>query len=865
MQTTYETIPQPRPYPVLGNLLDLKPPNPVQSLMALARQFGPIYRMRLPDRKFVVLSSQALVNEVCDETRFHKNLSPALRNVRAFAGDGLFTSWTHEPNWHKAHSILLPNFSQQAMQGYFPMMVEMTDQLLDKWQRLNAGDEINVVDDMTRLTLDTIGLCGFNYRFNSFYREDSHPFVMALLRDLTEALRQLSRLPGQSRLMVNTRRQYEADIAFMNAMVDTIIQDRKSGGHQAGAHRDLLGYMLDGVDKQTGEKLDDVNIRYQILTFLGAGHETTSGLLSFAIYYLLKNPAVMARAQAEMDRLLGGDRTVMPSYAQVNQFTFVNQILKETLRLWPTAPAFSLASNEPTVIGGKYRLDDDVSCTVLVPMLHRDPTVWGESVAIFDPDRFTSEREAALPANAYKPFGNGLRACIGRQFALQEATLALGLILHRFELSDHRNYTLEVRESLTIKPANLFVRVQPRPSTSAAGHAAAAAPVRPAVMPAAAPVMAAAAAPNEAAAHQTPLLVLFGSNMGTAEGIAQQVGAAGQGLSFAVQAAPLDDYINRLPTSGAVLIVASSYNGTPPDNAVKFCNWLRDAPAADQLKGVRYAVFGCGHRDWAATYQAVPKLIDARLEALGAQRICARGEGDGRDDFDGQFHDWLAALWPAVADTFALKLGALKPGAAAPQYEVELVPDEPAWPFAAAYGARRMTVVENRELQQPDGAGPLERSTRHLEIALPEGVTYQAGDYLGVLPRNSAEQVRRAAARFGLSPEARIRLRRPGGEKTPLPLDQPVQVGELLASYFDLQEAATRAQIAVLAEHNECPPEKARLLALSGSDPESAARYRAEVLDQHKSLLDLLEEFPAITLPFPRLLELLPPLRPRYY
>jgi len=133
------------------------------------------------------------------------------------------------------------------------------------------------------------------------------------------------------------------------------------------------------------------------------------------------------------------------------------------------------------------------------------------------------------------------------------------------------------------------------------------------------------------------------------------------------------------------------------------------------------------------------------------------------------------------------------------------------------------------------------------------------------MPRNSPEQVRRAAARFGLSPDARIRLRRPGGEKTQLPVDQPIQVGELLAAYFDLQEAATRAQIGVLAEHNECPPEKTRLLALSGSDPESAAHYRAEVLDKHKSLLDLLEEFPAVTLAFPRLLELLPPMRPRYY
>src|SRR5258706_10070842 len=246
----------------------------------------------------------------------------------------------------------------------------------------------------------------------------------------------------------------------------------------------------------------------------------------------------MARAHAEMDRLLGGDRTVMPTYAEVNRFTFVNQILKETLRLWPTAPAFSLAPKEPTVLAGKYQLEKGLTCTVLIPMLHRDPAVWGEDVAVFNPDRFTPEREAELPSNAYKPFGNGVRACIGRQFALQEATLALGLILHRFKLFDHRKYSLEVRESLTIKPTNLFVRVQPRPSTTAAGHTATMVElVRPPAAPVPAPLMAAGPA------HQTPLLVLFGSNMGTAEGIAQQGGAAAQGLSFAGQAAPLDDFI----------------------------------------------------------------------------------------------------------------------------------------------------------------------------------------------------------------------------------------------------------------------------------------------------------------------------------
>ena len=100
--------------------------------------------------------------------------------------------------------------------------------------------------------------------------------------------------------------------------------------------------MLSGVDKQSGERLDDVNIRYQMNTFLIAGHETTSGMLSFAIYFLLNNPHVLQKAYEEVDRVLGRDVNAKPTAQQVNQLVYIGQILKESLRLWPTAPAFGL-------------------------------------------------------------------------------------------------------------------------------------------------------------------------------------------------------------------------------------------------------------------------------------------------------------------------------------------------------------------------------------------------------------------------------------------------------------------------------------------------------------------------------------------
>src|SRR5205807_2621935 len=144
--------------------------------------------------------------------------------------------------------------------------------------------------------------------------------------------------------------------------------------------------------------------------------------------------------------------------------------------------------------------------------------------------------------------------------------------------------------SLTIKPTNFHIKVHPRQPRAI--HPPAVAPV---VEPARAAVT---PAPMVAPAHHTPLLVLFGSNLGTAEGVAQQMGEAGKLLNFDVTTAPLDDFAGKLPANGAVLIVSSSYNGTPPDNAVKFCRWLREEPARpNSLQGVRYAVFGCGNRD----------------------------------------------------------------------------------------------------------------------------------------------------------------------------------------------------------------------------------------------------------------------------
>ena len=848
-------IPHPPFKPVVGNLPDIALDEVViLRLMELATEYGPIYRLRFPRNELIVVSGHDLVNDVCDDQRFDKSVTGGLENIRAFAGDGLFTAWTWEPNWSKAHNILLPNFSQRAMHSYLPQMIDLATQLCDRWSRLNPGETVDVVADMTKLTLDTIGLCGFNYRFNSFYRQDSHPFVVALVDALTEAQEQLRRLPIQNRLMVRAHRQFQDDITTMNLLADRLVRERREGTAPPELN-DLLAHMLTGVDKKTGESLDDLNIRYQLITFLGAGHETTSGLLSFTIYLLLKHPEVLTHAYAEVDRVLGSNLDAAPTAEQLAQLGYLTQILKESLRLWPTAPGFTRYAFEDTVIGGKYAIPKQLPVLTLLPQLHRDPAVWGDDPERFDPDRFLPERERALPPHAYKPFGTGQRACIGRQFAMQEAQLVLAMILQRFTLIDYADYQLKIKQTLTIKPDGLLIQVRPRTERG----------VTLVVLPGAIDDVAEEPAPS-VIRDGTPLLVLFGSNLGTAEALAQQIANDGTARGFTTTLAPLDEYTDNLPTSGAVVIVTASYNGTPPDNATGFCRWLQGDLAPDALAGVHYTVFGCGNRDWAATYQAIPTVIDAELAAHGAVRFHPRGEGDARDDFDGQFRAWYGTLWSDLART--LNLSTIERDAHLAQghrYEVEVVTEESGAPLAATYNAVPFPITENRELQRRDGPAPSERSTRHVELTLPAGMSYQVGDYLGVVPRNHPDLVARAISRFSLPEHAIVRIRSNLPTRTQLPLDQPVPITVLLSDYVELQDAATRAQIQTLAAYTECPPERAQLQALGSDDPENVARYRDAVLIRRVSLLDLLETFPACALPFNVFLELLAPLRPRFY
>src|SRR3954462_5030041 len=850
-------IPHPPKKPVVGNMLSLDSTAPVQDLVRLSKELGPIFWLDMMGAPLVIVSGHDLVEELSDEKRFDKAVRGSLRRVRAVGGDGLFTADTNEPNWSKAHNILMTPFGNRAMQSYHPSMLDIAEQLVQKWGRLNADDEIDVVHDMTALTLDTIGLCGFDYRFNSFYREDYHPFVESLVRSL-ETIMMTRGIPLEGIWLQKRRHTLGQDVAFMNKMVDEIIAERRKNAEAAEGKKDMLGAMMTGVDRVTGTQLDDVNIRYQINTFLIAGHETTSGLLSCTLYALLKHPEVLKKAYEEVDRVLGPDVDARPTYQQVTQLTYITQILKEALRLWPPAPAYGIAPLQDETIGGKYKLKKNTFVTVLVLALHRDPAVWGPNPDAFDPENFSKEAEAKRPLNAWKPFGNGQRACIGRGFAMHEAALAIGMILQRFKLVDIHRYQMHLKETLTIKPDGFKIKVRPRNDGERGAFAGRAA--------------VAAAASNAAApqartrpGHNTPLLVLYGSNLGTAEELATRVADLAEVNGFATTLAPLDDYVGKLPEQGGVLIFCASYNGAAPDNATQFVKWLGGELPKDALAKARYAVFGCGNSDWAATYQSIPRIIDEQLAAHGARSVYARGEGDARSDLDGQFESWFAKAAPVAVKEFGVDTSFARRADDEPLYTVEPVAPTAMNAVVALGGAAPMKVLVNNELQNRTGPDASDRSTRHIEVQLPPNFSYRVGDHLSVVPRNDPALVDAVARRFGFLPADQIRLQVAEGRRAQLPVGDAVSVGRLLSDFVELQQVATRKQIQIMAEHTRCPVTRPKLLGYVGDDAASMERYRSDVLAKRESVFNLLQEYPACELPFHAWLEMLSLLAPRYY
>ncbi|PVH92148.1 cytochrome P450 [Periconia macrospinosa] len=843
-------IPEPEGLPFLGNLAEFKSENSLKDLDRLHDKYGEIFRLRFPEgRTNVCVGSNKLVNELCDESRFQKSVKGELTEARHITADGLFTAKNEEENWAIAHRILMPAFGPVSIKSMFDDMNEIVNQVALKWARHGPSHPIPASEDFTRMALDVLALCSMGYRFNSFYKEELHPFIQSMSDALVEIGKRTQRPKWASIFYQSSERKFNQDIVVLRKTSEEILKARKADP-DGNKKRDLLTAMIEGVDAKTGKKLSDESIINNLITFLVAGHETTSGTLSFAFYSMLKNPHTFQKAQKEVDEVMGRDPVTAD---KIFKLKYIPAVLRETLRQCSPIPGITVEPIEDSLLDGKYPVKKGEPVTALFSRAHLDPVVYGDDVNQFIPERMFNENFERLQKefpNCWKPFGNGIRACIGRPFAWQEMLIAMSVLLQNFDF--HLNdptYNLKISETLTIKPKDFYMRASLRYGMTPGdlerrlrGHASGA----------------------SSASHKDPgpqlslnnkataksLSIFYGSNSGTCEALSQRLAASAPAHGFKVEVIDsLDAAKDRLPTDHPVILFASSYEGQPPDNARLFVSWLQSLTGKEADK-VTYAVFGPGNKEWRQTFQKVPRLIDAQLEEHGAERLVTMGLTDvSENDPFTDFETWEdSILWPTLEKKYSVTANSddvLQSG-----LTVDVSTPRSS---TLRQDVREAVVTATKDLTTPN----LPRK-KHIAIKLPTGVSYDPGDYLALLPMNPRETVNRVFRRFKLAWDAVFDIK--GNEATPLPTDRPTSASDLLGAYVELSQPATRRNLLTLAVHAQEEQVKRELEALAADD-----QLRNEITKKRVSVLDLLERFPTIEMPIGTFLAMLPPMRIRQY
>lgn len=423
------------------------------------------------------------------------------------------------------------------------------------------------------------------------------------------------------------------------------------------------------------------------------------------------------------------------------------------------------------------------------------------------------------------------------------------MLLQHFNFTlDDPNYQLQLKQTLTIKPKDFYMRATLRDGmdpTQLEKSLAGSIPVTPSqksTMPA---KEASVTGGNKT---QKPMSIFFGSNTGTCEALAQRLATNAASHGFDAAVGPLDTATEKLPKDHPVVIITASYEGRAPDNAAHFVEWLKSL-AGDEAAGTSYAVFGCGHSDWASTFHRVPNLVDDLLAARGATRLVERGLADAsQGDMFTEFDTWEDThFWPSITSNFG--------GISAP-------PTQTASPVTVEISSStrstnlRTAVRKAEALSARLLSAPGEPEKRHLEIQLPSEMPYRTGDYLAVLPINPVANIRRALKRFQLPWDAQITIS--STAPTHLPVGHPISAHDVFASYVELGQPASKRDVSTLAAFADAET-KSALEALLGDV------FASEITATRTSPLDLLERYPELSVPLGSFLALLPPMRVRQY
>jgi len=343
-------------------------------------------------------------------------------DFRTAFGEGLVA--TEGDTWQTQRRLLQPLFTQETIDTYVTTMVEQIHRRTDHW---TAGETIDLQREMRRLTLDTLFATLFGRELDLEDDSDIHQSAIHLHEWFTP-----TSYPLPEWVPTPARRRFKKGRSKLRSIAEQLLTEKSK---TEGDDPDDLLSLLVSLREQSNEQdlLTDAELRDQIVTIVFAGHDTTASTLALALYELSRNEELRARFHAEIDSL---DPPI--DRATLSALPVTERIVNETLRLYPAVFVVPRITTEPVAIDG-YRIPEDNPVWLGIRQVQTDERFYDDPHT-FDPSRWKEDVQTDVPEYAFAPFGGGPRLCIGRQFALTEAKLALTIIGRKFRL-DRRDYT----------------------------------------------------------------------------------------------------------------------------------------------------------------------------------------------------------------------------------------------------------------------------------------------------------------------------------------------------------------------------------------------------------------------------------------
>nr|QKW93607.1 hypothetical protein [Cystobacter sp.] len=429
-----KTIPRISGAPLIGNLSEFRASR-LDLLLRVSRECGDIGSFRIGPIEVVVISSATLANSLLVGHAEDFNGGPIGRIFVPLVGEKSLIFQDGAPH-REQRRLLAPSFHPKRLAEFCQSMTRYTQEAASGWQ---DGQMLDMVHEMTILTMRIIGKTMFDVDFQN----EAPELREAMMVTLEHLDHMSSSAPIPLSWPTARNKRARAAIATIDNSIRTMIDERR---RDSTDRKDMMSSLLQ-VRDDAGQPIDESQIRAHIVTFFSAGHETTALALSWTWQLLARHPEVYARVRQEVDAL-GGKA---PGFEDLPRLSYLQQVIKESLRLHPTIFMIARAAVRDVEIEG-YPIRKGQMVLIPPYCIHRNPEYFPDPER-FQPERFEPEHEKSRPKQSYLPFGSGPHTCIGSHFAMMETQLIMATMLQQLDL--------ELPAGEQVKPQVLTVSLRP--------------------------------------------------------------------------------------------------------------------------------------------------------------------------------------------------------------------------------------------------------------------------------------------------------------------------------------------------------------------------------------------------------------------